>query len=105
MLLVESSGQTTNAGVLASVASLQAAFEALSEAEQSLFKKEALLGIVIRTLPNSSTKPSSPYSGTNPPYLLPASVEWLRQSGAKHLVVDLPSVDREVGALLRHPSL
>jgi kynurenine formamidase len=60
--------------------------------------------VVLRTLPNPEAKKQTDYSGTNPPYLEPGGVEWLRSQGVEHLLVDLPSVDREKdgGALAAH---
>lgn len=60
--------------------------------------------IVIRTLPNLEDKKSMQYSNTNPPYLLEEAAIYLREKGIKHLLVDLPSVDREKddGNLLSH---
>jgi kynurenine formamidase len=60
--------------------------------------------IVIRTLPNLSDKKSAQYSHTNPPYLLEEAAIYLREKGIKHLLVDLPSVDKEEdeGRLLSH---
>lgn len=51
--------------------------------------------IVIRTLPNTTEKLSRHYSNTNPTYLLEAAANYLRQKGIKHLLIDLPSVDKE----------
>lgn len=51
--------------------------------------------VVLRTLPNSGEKKSTIYSGTNPPYLEPEALDYLREKGIKHLLLDLPSVDRE----------
>jgi arylformamidase len=51
--------------------------------------------LIIRTLPNDETKKTSNYSDTNPPYLEEKLVEFLNELGVKHLLVDLPSVDRE----------
>jgi kynurenine formamidase len=51
--------------------------------------------LIIRTLPNDDSKKTRTYSGTNPPY---ASAEFLieiRKRGVKHLLIDLPSVDKE----------
>lgn len=64
-------------------------------------KPEAL---VIRTLPNPEEKHSRNYSGSNPPYLLEAAVQYLVQQEIQHLLIDLPSVDKEKdgGALLAH---
>jgi kynurenine formamidase len=57
--------------------------------------------IILRTLPNDITKTTRQYSGTNPPYLEPALTKWLADKGVKQLLIDLPSVDKEVdGGLL-----
>jgi kynurenine formamidase len=60
--------------------------------------------IIIRTLPNKSDKKSKNYSHTNPPYLLEEAANYIREIGIKHLLIDLPSVDREEdeGKLLAH---
>lgn len=60
--------------------------------------------IVIRTLPNKNEKCSKKYSNTNPPYLDEKASEFIRESGIKHLLIDLPSVDKEhdEGKLLAH---
>ena len=60
--------------------------------------------IVIRTLPNTREKLSMQYSYSNPPYLLEEAAIYLREKGIKHLLIDLPSVDREKdeGLLLSH---
>lgn len=44
------------------------------------------------------------YSNTDPPYLEALAAEKIREKGIRHLLLDLPSVDREVdgGALLAH---
>lgn len=59
---------------------------------------------VIRTTPNLDSKKSMEYSGTNPAYLEPEALSFLRKKGIKHLLLDLPSVDREVdgGKLQSH---
>lgn len=64
-------------------------------------KREA---VIIRTLPNISDKKSMRYSNTNPTYLLEEAAIYLRENGVKHLLIDLPSVDKEKdnGALLAH---
>lgn len=60
--------------------------------------------VVIRTLPNERDKLKRHYSGTNPPYLHHEAVEMLVAQGVRHLLIDLPSVDREEdeGKLLAH---
>ena len=79
--------------------------ESISNALDVTFKlgipREAL---IIRTLPNSESKKHKNYSKTNPPYLLEEAAIFIRESGIKHLLIDLPSVDREEdeGRLLAH---
>ncbi len=51
--------------------------------------------IIIRTLPNEEAKLKKQYSGTNPPYLDAEIGKFLAKHQVKHLLVDLPSVDRE----------
>lgn len=60
--------------------------------------------LIIRTLPNTDAKLSMHYSGTNPAYTAPGAMRLLREAGVKHLLLDLPSVDREEddGRLLAH---
>jgi kynurenine formamidase len=60
--------------------------------------------IIIRTLPNLENKKSLKYSNTNPPYLAEDAAIFIRESGIKHLLIDLPSVDKEhdEGKLLAH---
>ncbi|WP_281238632.1 cyclase family protein [Flavobacterium praedii] len=60
--------------------------------------------IIIRTLPNFKIKKSQKYSNTNPPYLAEDAALFIRESGIKHLLIDLPSVDKEhdEGKLLAH---
>jgi len=64
-------------------------------------KREA---VVIRTLPNTKEKLSRRYSNTNPPYLCEEAMELLVKKRVEHLLIDLPSVDKEKdnGALLSH---
>ena len=64
-------------------------------------KREA---IVIRTLPNTIAKKTRQYSNTNPTYLEKDAAEYLKIKGVKHLLIDLPSVDKEKdnGELLSH---
>jgi len=51
--------------------------------------------VVIRTLPNDEGKLTRNYSNTNPPYLEAEIADFLVENGVDHLLVDLPSVDRE----------
>jgi len=51
--------------------------------------------LIIRTLPNGRNKLHTNYSGTNPPYFDSAIGGFLAESGVDHLILDLPSPDRE----------
>ena len=66
-----------------------------------LAKPEA---IVIRTLGNGKSKLSTNYSNTNPPYILKEAIDYLNEIGVQHLLIDMPSIDKEVdgGALEAH---
>lgn len=76
--------------------------------DESVFEKISLepgiKALVIRTLPNDSIKLNKNYSGTNPPYLSERVIQLIVDHGIEHLIVDLPSVDREQddGKLLAH---
>ncbi len=61
-------------------------------------------GVVIRTSPNGPEKKTADYSGTNPPYLEAVAMKYLVEHGVQHLLIDTPSVDREVdnGILASH---
>ncbi|KFF16314.1 cyclase family protein [Flavobacterium hydatis] len=60
--------------------------------------------IIIRTKPNLKSKKAAKYSNTNPPYLSEDAAIFIRESGIQHLLIDLPSVDKEhdEGKLLAH---
>lgn len=50
--------------------------------------------LVIRTLPNTD-KTEKDYSNTNPPYLTEEAMHFIVEKNIQHLLIDLPSVDRE----------
>jgi arylformamidase len=60
--------------------------------------------IVIRTLSNGLNKLIMQYSNTNPPYILEDAILFLNEIGVQHLLIDMPSIDREndEGKLLAH---
>jgi len=60
--------------------------------------------LIIRTLPNSTEKKHKNYSNTNPAYLSEEAAVFIREIGIEHLLIDLPSVDKEVdeGKLVAH---
>ena len=51
--------------------------------------------VVIRTLPNFDDKKTQNYSHTDPAYLQDKAAAWLNEIGVEHLLIDLPSVDKE----------
>ena len=57
--------------------------------------KEFCEAILIRTLPNELEKCNKNYSGSNPPYLDLSLIPLFKTLNVKHLLLDLPSVDRE----------
>jgi len=74
------------------------------ESLKQKIKHPTAKALVIRTLPNDDSKKTRQYSGTNPPYLEAALTQHLAEKSIEHLLLDLPSVDREVdgGALSAH---
>lgn len=68
------------------------------------WKEQGQKAMILRTLPNSLSKKSAKYSHSNPPYLEAAAAAFLREQGIEHLLIDLPSVDKEqdAGRLLAH---
>jgi kynurenine formamidase len=60
--------------------------------------------ILIRTLPNNGDKMHKNWSESNWPQLDKNAAHWFAGMGVKNLLIDLPSVDREVdgGKLLSH---
>ena len=51
--------------------------------------------LIIRTKPNDHSKMQRQYSGTNFPYLTIGAMQRIVDAGVQHLLIDLPSVDRE----------
>ncbi|MHA7058791.1 cyclase family protein [Aquimarina sp. M1] len=60
--------------------------------------------LIVRTLPNNKEKLNKQYSHTNWPYLSEKAAIFIRKQGIKHLLIDVPSVDKEKddGKLLAH---
>lgn len=51
--------------------------------------------LVLRTLPNPESKRRMHYSGTNPPYISVDAIDFIISRKVRHLLVDIPSVDKE----------
>lgn len=60
--------------------------------------------LIIRTMPNDENKRTRSYSGTNPPFIHHEAAAFICSAGIKHLLLDLPSMDKEAddGKLLAH---
>lgn len=70
---------------------------------QNAIEKDAD-AIIIRTTPNGDAKKTMQWSSSNWPYLDEDAATYLADIGIKHLLIDLPSVDREFdgGKMLSH---
>lgn len=60
--------------------------------------------LVVRTLPNDDEKMAKDYGEAMPPYFTTEALDYIATSKVKHLLVDVPSVDRmdDGGALINH---
>jgi arylformamidase len=60
--------------------------------------------LVLRTLPNDPSKRTRRWSSNNPPYIHIDAMDLIVERGVRHLMVDVPSVDREEdqGAMVAH---
>ncbi len=65
---------------------------------------ETVASLIVRTLPNETSKKSRIWSGNEPPYFSIEAMQLLVDAGFTHLLTDLPSVDPEedAGALAAH---
>lgn len=67
----------------------------LSKSYADAPKTRAVRGLIIRTLPNDDSKLTRRYDSDNgPPYFAADAIDYIVESGFKHLLVDLPSLDR-----------
>jgi len=66
--------------------------------------KEKAEALIIRTLPNEKAKETRNYTKQNPPYLSNDLMQEINNTKITHLLLDLPSVDREQdeGKLANH---
>ena len=61
-------------------------------------------GLIIRTLPNDESKLTKTYLEEIPPFFSTEAIEYIKEIGVKHLLVDTPSIDRifDEGKLSNH---
>jgi arylformamidase len=62
---------------------------------ESSFPWNAISSLVVRTKPNDRSKLTRVYSNTNFAYFTPEALAFLAEKNIRHLLTDLPSVDRE----------
>jgi arylformamidase len=76
----------------------------LLEQLQALLGDDLPEAVIIRTHPNTEANKQALYSNTNFTYLQREAAAWLAGRGVQHLLVDMPSIDREEdqGKLLAH---
>jgi arylformamidase len=56
---------------------------------------EQIEALIIRSKPNDATKTSAIYGGTNPAYISKEAMGYVNSLNIRHLLTDLPSVDKE----------
>ena len=66
-----------------------------TQIEKALGHDEPFDALIVRTLPNHDLKPKMQWSGTNPAFFEDEALSFVAQMGIKHLLTDLPSVDKE----------
>ncbi|KZS40165.1 metal-dependent hydrolase [Aquimarina aggregata] len=71
---------------------------------QKAVTSDQIEALIIRTIPNDNSKHDKQYSNTNWPYLTEEAATYIRTLRIEHLLIDLPSVDKEKdeGKLLAH---
>lgn len=66
-----------------------------AQLEEHLAESGRPEAVIIRTLSNGLNKLTTDYSNTNPPYMLKEAIAFLNELGVQHLLIDMPSIDRE----------
>ena len=78
----------------------------ITKKQLEFFKEKLTLceAVIIRTTPNTTIKKTQEYNNTNWPYLTEAAANFLVDLNIEHLLIDLPSIDKEKddGKLLAH---
>jgi kynurenine formamidase len=60
--------------------------------------------LIVRTLPNDASKKRRAYMEQPPPFFSTEAIKYISEKGVKHLLVDMPSIDRafDEGKLSNH---
>ena len=63
-----------------------------------------LTGLIIRTLPNDDSKKTRNYTESHSPFFSTEAINYIAEKDVKHLLVDMPSIDRaaDEGKLSNH---
>jgi arylformamidase len=86
-------------------ASIESALSAIhAEARAQARAQIAGGGLIIRSLPNDDSKLTRIYFDDIPPYFTTGAMEYIVELGIRHLLVDMPSIDRiyDEGKLSNH---
>jgi kynurenine formamidase len=77
---------------------------ALQKAEARASASAANTALIIRTLPNDESKKTRTYLENIPPFFSTAAMRLMSEKNVRHLLVDLPSIDRtfDEGKLSNH---
>jgi arylformamidase len=72
--------------------------------ESGKWKMENAEALIIRTLPNDSSKKSRDYTLQNPSFFSTEAMQYIVELGVKHLLVDVPSLEKlhDEGKLSNH---
>lgn len=79
--------------------------ELLENAVTGAADEKRAAALIVRTLPNDAAKLSATYDADHiPPYFSVDAMDYIVDSGFKHMLVDLPSIDRilDEGKLINH---
>ena len=78
--------------------------KALQKIRDAKLKIQDFAGLIIRTLPNDESKKSRQYMENFPPFFSIEAMEFIASMNIKHLLVDMPSIDRtfDEGKLANH---
>lgn len=83
---------------------IECAMDNLKSRIQHFEPKKFAKSLIIRTLPNNKNKLSKTYLNDIPPYFSTEAMNFIRELNVKHLLVDMPSIDRlfDQGKLSNH---
>ena len=62
---------------------------------EEVLVSQTVSAFIIRTMPNDNFKKTTNYSGANAPYLTTEAMQYIVDCNIEHLLLDLPSVDKE----------